>query len=203
MRDIIYNRLSTLESEGLGYIQTSELLKKGFTNRQIALLTDEKFLERVTYGIYWIPSDRYDKPDHYKAIEVIMSDPEAVICADSACYYHGIIEEEPLTLAVATKRSDRRKLDMQFPTTRYYISDSIYDQGIDTVETDYGQIRIYNAARSVCDCFKYKNKIDQNSFEQIKARFDDETDVAMINMKKRILAYAKAFRVCMSGKTDL
>ena len=40
----------------------------------------------------------HKKPADYKAVEVGLVNPKAVICADSACFYQGLIDIEPETL---------------------------------------------------------------------------------------------------------
>ncbi|MBO4863652.1 MAG: hypothetical protein J5517_04765 [Eubacterium sp.] len=196
MRKMIYDRLDEMANESNGYVETSELFQKGFTTRQIGSLLDEHRLEKVSFGIYWIVNDSLVKPKDYKAIEISMTDPEAVICADSACYMHGLIEREPSKLSVATRRSDRHKLDMGFPTNRYYISDSIFEEGIEEVNTDFGKYYIYNIERSICDCFKYKNKIDEESFELIRNTLDNMSHEEQTYL--RLSIYMKMLRLGIS-----
>lgn len=109
-----------------GYISTSELLREGLTNRQISEFVANGMLERVCYGIYWLSCAEYAKPDDYKAIEICQSDPKAVICADSACFYQGLIDIEPPVVSIATRRDDRSKIAMNFPVRRHYYSGSIF-----------------------------------------------------------------------------
>lgn len=107
-----------------GYIGTRQLLKAGVTNRQIRALAAEGLLEKVCHGVCWVDKASCRKPKEYKAIEVCISDPKAVICADSACFYLGLIPVEPAVLSVATSRGDRRAIKKDFPVRRYYFSES-------------------------------------------------------------------------------
>ena len=87
-------------------IDTEDLMKEGLTNRQIGLLTAEGKLEKVAHGHYWIISPEFSKPEDYKAVEVARVNRKAVICADSACYYMGLIDKEPEILSIATPHAD-------------------------------------------------------------------------------------------------
>ena len=105
MRQIIYDKVKYIADKYKGYIDTEDLMKEGLTNRQIGLLTAEGKLEKVAHGHYWIISPEFSKPEDYKAVEVARVNRKAVICADSACYYMGLIDKEPEILSIATRRS--------------------------------------------------------------------------------------------------
>lgn len=169
-----------------GYISTSELLREGLTNRQISEFAANNMLEKVCYGVYWFSCADYTKPDDYKAIEICRSDPRAVICADSACFYQGLIEVEPSVVSVATRRDDRSKIAMNFPVTRHYYSGSSFLEHQKTVKTDFGQYAVYDLERSVCDCIRYKNTIDDDVFCLVIERYREQDRAA-----SRLLRYAE------------
>lgn len=158
MRITTYSRLENLYRKYGGYISTGELLDEGFTNRQIAVLTEENYLEKVCHGCYWMLQCGYQKPDDYKCIEVCLSDPRAVIAMKSACYYQGLIESEPDVLAVVTERTDRSVIKMKFPVERHYFSSSHFQHGIERVETKFGKYNIYNIERSIWDMVRLKDE---------------------------------------------
>lgn len=124
MRQIIYDKVKYIADKYKGYIDTEDLMKEGLTNRQIGLLTAEGKLEKVAHGHYWIISPEFSKPEDYKAVEVARVNRKAVICADSACYYMGLIDKEPEILSIATRRSDRHKMKMNFEVSRHYFSEA-------------------------------------------------------------------------------
>ena len=128
MRQIIYDKVRNISEKYKGYIDTEDLMKEGLTNRQIGLLTAEEKLEKIAHGHYWVNSDAYGKPEDYKAVEVARVNENAVICADSACYYMGLIDVEPQVLSIATKRSDRHKMKMNFDVCRHYFSEKAFEE---------------------------------------------------------------------------
>lgn len=158
MRIATYYRLEDLYGKYGGYISTKELLSEGFSNRQIAVLTDENYLEKVCHGCYWMLRCGYKKPDDYKCIEVCLSDPRAVIAMKSACYYQGLIDAEPDVLTVATERSDRSVIKMNFPVERHYFSSNHFQYGIKRIETKFGKYNIYNIERSFYDMVRLKDE---------------------------------------------
>ena len=47
MRQIIYDRVASIAINTKNYISTKELLREGLTNRQIANLQEEGYLEKI------------------------------------------------------------------------------------------------------------------------------------------------------------
>lgn len=183
MRSTTYEKLESYS----GYIGTDQLLKDGFTNRQIANFVEEGLLERVCHGHYWILQPNCEKPKEYKAIEVCMSDPKAMICADSACFYLGLIQEEPEKLSVATSRNDRSAISMNFPVARHFISDNIFLDSYNRISTDFGDYNISDIDRSVCDCIRFKKDIDTYIFDLVIDSYREQK----AQREKRIWEYAK------------
>lgn len=104
MRQIIYDKVKYIADKYKGYIDTEDLMKEGLTNRQIGLLTAEGKLEKVAHGHYWIISPEFSKPEDYKAVEVARVNRKAVICADSACYYMGLIVKSRRSFQIDKKK---------------------------------------------------------------------------------------------------
>lgn len=186
MRVNTYVKLESLYRRYRGYVRTKELLEEGFTNRQIAVLTEEGYLEKVCYGYYWLKGGQYKKPRDYKCIEVCLSNPKAVICMDSALYYHNAIETEPEYLSVATQRTDRSILKMNFPTRRHYFSNSNFQIGKRKQETEFGCYHIYDIERSICDVRRLEPQITLEIIDCVK---NNEKQY------KRMLKYAELLKI--------
>lgn len=191
MRQIIYDKVRNISEKYKGYIDTEDLMKEGLTNRQIGLLTAEEKLEKIAHGHYWVNSDAYGKPEDYKAVEVARVNENAVICADSACYYMGLIDVEPQVLSIATKRSDRHKMKMNFEVSRHYFSEQAFEDEKHVFDTKYGSYNVYGIDRSVCDCIRFREDIDKDIFELVienYRQYDKKNE-------ERLMAYAKAMRI--------
>lgn len=192
MRSNTYARLETVYSKYKGYIGTKELLEEGFTNRQIAFMTGEGYLEKVCHGYYWLAGKNENKPSDYKCIEVCLSDPRAVICMNSALYYQGVLKAEPEYLSVATARTDRSLLSMNFPITRHYFSVSNYLMGVRKKETKYGFYNIYDIERSICDLLRLESDIAIEIVNNVKNNEEKY---------RRLLKYAQSFRITLKNET--
>lgn len=168
MRNNTYLKLESVYKKYSGYVKTGNLVEEGFSNRQIAVLIEEGYLERVCHGNYWLKDGQCKKPVDYKCIEVCLANPDAVICMDSAIYYQEGKMEEPPHLSVATERSDRSLLRMNFLIKRHYFSHNNFTIGIRKKNTEFGCYNIYDVERSVCDLLRLKQEIEIEIINHIR-----------------------------------
>ena len=159
MRENTYIKIETLYRKYRGYVETKNLLAEGFSNRQISTLVNEGYLQKVCYGHYWLSGKQCKKPFDYKCIEVSLSNPDAVICMNSALYYQGVLSAEPDYLSVATERTDRSMMKMDFMIQRHYFSNRNFNIGIRKQETEFGTYNIYDIERSVCDLYRLEGEV--------------------------------------------
>lgn len=183
-------KIERLSRKYKGYISTEELLQEGITNRQIGVFVEIEMLERVCHGHYWFQCCNFPKPWDYKAVEVSFSDPEAVICADSACFYLGLIDREPERLSVATRRSDRRKIQMNFPVSRHYYSERMFPEHQNILETEHGKYRIYDIERSVCDVVRFRDGLEEDIFAYVIESYKKRNLPV-----EKLLKYARELRI--------
>lgn len=96
---------------------------------------------------------------HQTLIEVCQRVPKAVLCLLSALQFHGIGTQMPHEVWVALPEATQTPV-LGYPTLRITrLRGAAYSDGIQKV-TDHGApIRVYSAAKTVADCFKFRNKI--------------------------------------------
>lgn len=194
-----YEKVTKLFRDGNGYRNAAQLKEAKVTTVQIKELVEKGIIERVSHGHYWLIDEKKGKPENYRMIEACMVNPRAVICADSACYYHGLIGEEPEKLSVATLKTDRSKMQLNFPVTRHYYSDLAFDQDMEVIDTPYGPLRIYALERSVCDTIRFRDDIGSKAVGSIVRSYMLQENRQM----ERLLAYADAMRVGKIVRTKL
>lgn len=194
-----YEKVTKLFRDGNGYRNAAQLKEAKVTTVQIKELVKKGILERVSHGHYWLIDEEKGKPENYEMIEACMVNPRAVICADSACYYHGLLEEAPEKLSVATLKTDRSKMQLNFPVTRHYYSDLAFEQDLEVFDTEYGPVRIYGLERSVCDTIRFREDIGAENVDRIVSNYMKRENRQM----DRLLAYADAMRVGKIVRTKL
>ena len=117
-----YQKITTLFKQHHGYMSFSDLRDHQVTVLQLAEMEEEGSLERFARGWYWCKECGYEKPKDYQYIEIAKVNPRAVICMDSAAWLAGMLEKEPETIAVATSRTDRKKMELEILKSDVFIS---------------------------------------------------------------------------------
>ena len=114
-------------------------------------------LERVARGVYGLPARRFS--EHRSLAEVCLRVPQGVVCLLSALRVHDIGTQAPFEVWLAIPHhSPAPRLDQ--PAVRVVrMSGPSLTEGIETMLIDGVKVPVFNAAKTVVDCFKYRNKI--------------------------------------------
>lgn len=114
-------------------------------------------LVRVARGVYGLPGSSFS--EHRSLAEVSIRVPQGVVCLLSALRVHGIGTQAPFEVWLAiSHRAPIPRLD--HPKIRAVrMSGSAFTDGIEKLVVDGVEVAVFNAAKTVADCFKYRNKI--------------------------------------------
>lgn len=137
-----------------------ELKSRGFQTRDIQKLFRQGKLEKVKPGLYRL-ADMLPGPDS-GMVEICLAMPKAVICLTSALAYHELTTFIPTAISFAIPRSDKPVKLLHLPNEPYYFSENQYKAGIERHQAEAGQIRVYGPEKTVCDMFRYRNKLGED-----------------------------------------
>ena len=139
-----------------GLIRASELAKSGASGAVLQQLLATGQLIRVTRGLYAPPNRTSSEMADLGVVAVKY--PRLVFCLLSALQIHGLTTQSPHEIWVAVGQKSRApKLD--FPPLRV-IRMSDVNFGMTTVAVDgVVHIPVTNIAKTIADCFKFRNKI--------------------------------------------
>jgi predicted transcriptional regulator of viral defense system len=114
-------------------------------------------LERLARGVYGLPGTAIS--EHRSLAEVSLRVPRGVVCLLSALSVHGIGTQAPFEVWLAIPHHTAvPRLDQPALRT-IYMSASALSEGVENILVDGVPVAIFNAAKTVADCFKYRNKI--------------------------------------------
>lgn len=88
-----------------------------------------------------------------------MAAPEAVVCLLSALRFHELTTQIPHEVWLAIENKAWRPRSAPWPVRLVYMSGPAFEEGIERHVIEKVPVRIYSAAKTVADCFKYRNKI--------------------------------------------
>jgi predicted transcriptional regulator of viral defense system len=124
-----------------------------------------------------------------------------VIALASALAHYGLTTFVPSEVYVAIPLSDKPPR-ISFPPIRFfYYPERFYHAGIEEIKTQAGKVRIYNKEKTICDMFRYRNKIGENlALEALKNYLRRrDADIGKLNeyavicqVKTVMLPYVKA-----------
>jgi len=133
------------------------LLALGIHPRTLYALRDVGKIAAITRGRYRLAElPPLGNPD---LVAVASAAPKGVICMISALAFHGITTQIPHQVDLALERKGNRPR-LNYPPLRvFWFSGLAFSEGFGTHVLDGVSVRVYNASKSVADCFKYRNKI--------------------------------------------
>jgi predicted transcriptional regulator of viral defense system len=136
-------------------VTTQDLEALGFSRTALTRLVQQGKLERVARGVYAPPGTTTNA--HHSLAEIALRVPHAAVCLLSALEYHDLTTQHPFERWIAVPTRTRKPA---LEGVRVHFFDArTFEVGLETVEIDGVPVRIYNPARTVADCFKYRNKI--------------------------------------------
>ena len=114
-------------------------------------------LERVGRGLYRLPNSPVT--EHHSFAQVARRVSQGVVCLLSALAFHDIGTQNPFEVWIAIPRGMRHpKLDAP-PLRVTTLSGAAYAEGIEEHMIEGVTVRIYGVAKTVVDCFRFRNKI--------------------------------------------
>lgn len=140
-----------------GLLRTRDVLAAGVHHETLRRLCDEKILEKSGRGLYKLVSE--DMSAFHSYALAAKKAPNGVICLLSALLYHEITTQLPREVWMAFAR-DVRVPRMNYPRLRVVrFSRSAITEGCNTVYIENVPVNVTNPAKTIADCFKFRNKI--------------------------------------------
>ncbi|MDO9569588.1 MAG: type IV toxin-antitoxin system AbiEi family antitoxin domain-containing protein [Hydrogenophaga sp.] len=135
----------------------ADVREHGWAPQLLLSLHQAGKLQRVARGLYSLPDAEIT--EHQTLIEVCQRVPKAVLCLLSALQFHGIGTQMPHEVWVALPQATHTPA-LDYPLLRITrLRGVAYSEGIQTVTEHGAPIRVYSVAKTVTDCFKFRNKI--------------------------------------------
>lgn len=140
-----------------GVIKPKDLDARGIPRRYLSRLYHKGLLDRVGRGLY--VSNDVEPTENFTMIQVCKRIPGGIICLLSALQFHVLTSQQPFEVWVAIDRTARRPKEPELPIRIVRFSGAALTEGVEKHRMEGVTIRVYNPAKTVADCFKYRNKI--------------------------------------------
>jgi predicted transcriptional regulator of viral defense system len=172
-----------------GTVRTREALAAGIHPRTLYALRDNGRLVQLARGLYRL-ADLPPVGDPDLAL-VAGRIPRGVVCLISALAIHDLTTLIPHEVHLAISRTARYPVLDEVPLAVYRFSQRSFTAGVTDLDLGGTTVRVFDAEKSIADCFKYRNKIGLDITLEALALYRKQPGASM----QRILEYARINRV--------
>jgi predicted transcriptional regulator of viral defense system len=161
-------------------------------------LVKRRVLERTGRGLYRLAGDEID--EHHSMAEACKRVPHGVVCLLSALRFHDLTTQAPFEVWMAIDVKARAPAADHPPLRIVRMSGDARTKGIEEHRVEGVAVRVYSAAKTVADCFKYRNKIGLDvalealrEYRRVRGSMDDLGRMAVVcRMANVIRPYIEA-----------
>jgi len=140
-----------------GILRPRDLDNSGIPRVYLYRLHERGLLQRIGRGLYATAEN--NATQHHTFAEACKRVPQGVLCLLSALRFHEVTTQAPFEIWMAIDRKARLPI-VNYPSIRFVrFSGNALTEGIEEHEIDGVNIKVYDPAKTVVDCFKYRNKI--------------------------------------------
>jgi predicted transcriptional regulator of viral defense system len=134
-----------------------DLEKRGFSREELRRLSERGVLERAARGVY-LTADAARSP--YRDLLIVAARvPGAVFCLITALAFHRLTTEMPHEVWIAIGLKARTPALESPPLQIVRLSTQPLRSGIE-IHFEHGmRLRVYSAAKTVADCFKFRSRV--------------------------------------------
>lgn len=179
-----------------GIAKTADFTAAGIKKYEVAALCKEGFIERIRRGFYQIPHSNQITEE--QLVRELL--PQGIVCVESALFHYGYSDFAPRKWSVAVPRTASRAVKKieQVPIKAYYIQNNFLQVGKTTGSFNGVALAVYDRERTICDCFKYRTKLDREIFNKaVNAYVADKNKnlVLLSKYAKEMKLYARVMNV--------
>ncbi len=141
----------------LGIVRPRDLRAHGLPGEALWRLARRGLVEQRSRGVY-APAD-HEFTEHHSLAEAAKRVPRGVICLLSALRAHDLTTQLPHEVWIAIDRKARLPKSGAAKLRVVRFSGKALTEGVERRTIEGVTVPIYNVAKTVADCFKYRNKI--------------------------------------------
>ena len=131
-------------------------LSRSTLYRTLRSLEQSGQIVRLRRGTYAYTSDSPSDDSWSMAMQRY---PKGVLCLSSALLFHRLTTQAPSAVWLALPKGARPPTSEYPVVTAVYLSDASYSTAVEVHNRPEGKVRVYSVAKTVADCFKFRNRI--------------------------------------------
>lgn len=155
MRGEITEKVLALAREQ-GVMRPRDLVRHGISREMLRYLMNKGVLRKSGRGLYYLPEM---VTEYQSLLEISRLFPRGVICLLSALRFHEVGTQNPPEVWMALPPKVWRPKSPKPWVRVVQFSGAAFTSGVEEHRIRGGVLRVFNPAKTVADCFKYRNKV--------------------------------------------
>ena len=140
-----------------GILRSRDLDARGIPRQYLKMLLDRGRVERVGRGLYVAAGA--ETTEHHGLAEAAKRVPGGVVCLLSALRFHDLTTQSPFEVWMAVEQAAWKPRVRDLPLRVVRFSGAAFTSFVEEHPVEGVTVRVYSPAKTVADCFKYRNKI--------------------------------------------
>ena len=168
----------------------SDFIAAGMKEQDVYSLFKQGYIKRIKHGYYKLSVE--DESKEELLLSKLMT--QGIIGVESALFYYGYSDFAPREWTITVPRSSSRTVKTireEIPVKAYYVQNGMYRLGKTTGSFNGVTLPVYDRERTICDCFKYRTKLDHEIFNKAVNAYVADQNKNLANLSK----YAKEMGV--------
>ena len=175
-----------------GVAKSADFVAAGIHAVNVVNLCNAGYLDRVRHGYYQLAEADASSEEQLLATLI----PKGIVCVESALFHYGYSDFAPRKWSIAVPRTmSRTKLNIDaLALQTYCVQSEIYELGRITDDFDGVILPVYDRERTICDCFKYRSRLDNEIFNKALNAYAKDPRKNLPNLSsyaKKLRAYKK------------
>ena len=175
-----------------GVAKSADFVAAGMRAVDVVNLCNAGYLDRIRHGYYQLAEADTSSEEQLLATLI----PKGIVCVESALFHYGYSDFAPRKWSIAVPRTmSRTKLNIDaLALQTYYVQSEIYELGRITDDFDGVILPVYDRERTICDCFKYRSRLDNELFNKALNAYAKDPRKNLPNLSsyaKKLRAYKK------------
>lgn len=144
-------------ARGTGVLRPRDLDAQGIPRIYLRRLVRQGVLQQVGRGLYTLADTEVSELRTLAEASKLV--PQGIVCLLSALRFHELTTQGPFQVWMALHPKAWAPRPNGPPLRIVRMSGAALESGIETYQIEGVSIRVYNSAKTVADCFKFRNKI--------------------------------------------
>lgn len=141
----------------VGIARASEFERRAVSRTELRRLLEAGVIDRVERGLYTLAGAVLT--EKHSLAEASRRVPRGVLCLLTALRFHGLTTQNPSEVWMAIDSKAWRPRQGSPRLRLVHMSGDSFRKGVEEDDVAGVRIRVYSAAKTVADCFKFRNKV--------------------------------------------